>query len=84
MLLPEAPRGDTTHTAEFPRQPQAVTRFANAQTATTAACTRSLLKLNMAPGLTVETNWWFVGDITGDMKGENSKIRWKFAKLYVS
>jgi hypothetical protein len=47
---------DPIPTAEFPRQPQAVTRFANAQATTTMACTRSLLRPYVTPAPTVVTN----------------------------
>jgi hypothetical protein len=43
-------------TAEFPRRPQAVTRFANTQATTTMACTRSLLRPYVTPTPTVVTN----------------------------
>jgi len=42
--------------AEFPRRPQAVTRFANTQATTTMACTRSLLRPYVTPAPTVLTN----------------------------
>ena len=47
---------DPISTPEFPRRPQAVTRFANAQAATTMACTRSLLRPHVTPAPTIVTN----------------------------
>ena len=47
---------DRIPTAEFPRRPQVVTRFANTQATTTMACTRSLLKPYVTPAPTVVTN----------------------------
>jgi hypothetical protein len=47
---------DRIPTAEFPRRPQAVTRFANAQATTAVACTRSLLRPYVTPAPTVVTN----------------------------
>jgi hypothetical protein len=47
---------DPIPTAEFPRRPQAVARFANAQATTTMACTRSLLRPHVTPAPTIATN----------------------------
>jgi hypothetical protein len=47
---------DPIPTAEFPRRPQAVTRFANTQATTSMTCTRSLLRPYVTPAPTVVTN----------------------------
>jgi hypothetical protein len=47
---------DPVPTAEFPRRPQAVTRFPNAQATATMACTRSLLRPYVTPAPTIVTN----------------------------